>query len=151
MAAVIAALEPCELLLGLKWPNDLVAWHGESLVKLGGIIGEMSQGSMTLGVGVNFSAAPRIPERAIPPACLAELGVQRLPDRLALAEEMLSRWQALEQAPAPAFHWPQAEEAIRWEEGQGTCLGWAEDGRLQVRTARGVELLSVGDVRGLRA
>jgi BirA family biotin operon repressor/biotin-[acetyl-CoA-carboxylase] ligase len=151
MAAVIAALEPCGLGLGLKWPNDLVAWHEDRLVKLGGILGEMSRGSMTLGVGVNLHAAPLIPGRAIPRASLASLGIQHLPDRLALAEEVLSRWQALEHAPEPAFLWPQEGEAIRWEGGQGTCLGWAEDGRLKVRKDLGEEWLSVGDVSGLRA
>lgn len=51
----------------------------------------------------------------------------------------------------PAFYWPVAGEAIRWGEGSGTCLGWAEDGRLKVRTAKGEEWLSVGDVSGLRS
>lgn len=150
MAAVIVVLEPAGVSLGLKWPNDLVAWRGERLVKLGGIIGELSKGHMILGVGVNLTAAPVIPDRAIPPACLADLGAGPIAERGALAEEILSRWMDLEHVPAPPFLWPQEDEAIRWEEGQGTCLGWAEDGRLKVRTERGVELLSVGDVSGLR-
>jgi BirA family transcriptional regulator, biotin operon repressor / biotin---[acetyl-CoA-carboxylase] ligase len=149
MAAVIAALEPCGVMLGLKWPNDLVAWQEKRLVKLGGIIGEMGKGQMVLGVGVNLTDAPVIPDRAIPPASLASLGIRDMPDRLALAEEILSRWQDLEHAPTPAFQWPQEGDAIRWEGGQGTCLGWAEDGRLKVRTDKGIELLSVGDVSGL--
>lgn len=151
MTAVIEALEPCGLVLGLKWPNDLVAWKDGRLVKLGGIIGELSKGHMVLGVGVNLTAAPTIPDRAIPPASLAGLGAGRLPDRLALAEEILSRWQDLEHVPEPPFSWPQEGDAVRWEEGQGVCLGWAEDGRLKVRTEKGLEQLSVGDVRGLRA
>jgi len=44
MAAVAEALEPDGLVLGLKWPNDLVAWRDGRLVKLGGIIGELDQG-----------------------------------------------------------------------------------------------------------
>jgi len=150
MAAVIGALESCGVTLGLKWPNDLVAWEKDHLVKLGGIIGEMSKGQMILGVGVNLTVAPVIPGRAIPPASLVGLGAPRLPHRLTLAEEILSRWEDLEHAPAPAFLWPQEEEAIRWEAGQGICLGWAEDGRLKVQTTQGLELLSVGDVSGLR-
>jgi BirA family transcriptional regulator, biotin operon repressor / biotin---[acetyl-CoA-carboxylase] ligase len=149
MSAVIAALDPCEVTLGLKWPNDLVAWESDHLVKLGGIIGELNRGHMILGVGVNLTAAPVIPGRAIPPASLSALGAKRIPDRRALAEAILSRWQDLENVPPHPFTWPQEDEVIRWEEGQGTCLGWAEDGRLQVRTAKGVELLSVGDVSGL--
>jgi BirA family biotin operon repressor/biotin-[acetyl-CoA-carboxylase] ligase len=150
MAAVIAALDPCEVTLGLKWPNDLVAWSSGRLVKLGGIIGELSRGRMILGVGVNLVAAPALPDRPIPPASLAALGARHLPDRLALAEEILARWQDLEQVPGAPFTWPQEGDAIRWEAGQGTCLGWAEDGRLEVRTAHGVERLSIGDVSGLR-
>lgn len=151
MTAVIEVLEPCGLALGLKWPNDLVAWKDGSLVKLGGIIGELSKGHMVLGVGVNLTAAPTIPDRAIPPASLAGLGAGWLPDRPALAEEILSRWQDLEHVPEPSFTWPREGDAVRWEEGQGVCLGWAEDGRLKVRTEKGLEQLSVGDVRGLRA
>jgi BirA family biotin operon repressor/biotin-[acetyl-CoA-carboxylase] ligase len=150
MAAVIAALEPCGVTLGLKWPNDLVAWRESRLVKLGGIIGEMARDSMTLGVGVNLWDAPLIPHRPIPPASLVSLGGRNLPDRGLLAEEILSRWQDLEHAPEPAFHWPAAGDSIRWEGGQGLCEGWAEDGRLRVHTEQGLEFLSVGDVSGLR-
>ena len=150
MAAVIVALEPYGATLGLKWPNDLVAWVDGGLVKLGGIIGEMSRGHAILGVGVNLTGAPDLPDRPIPPASLLAVGGRDLPPRLTLAEEILSRWQHLEHVPEPAFLWPEEGEAIRWEEGQGTCLGWEADGRLRVRTAHGVELLSVGDVSGLR-
>ena len=93
---------------------------------------------------------PVIPDRPIPPAALASLGASHLPDRRALAEEILSRWQDLEHAPEPSFLWPEVGDRIRWEGGEGTCEGWAEDGRLRVRTGKGVELLSVGDVSGLR-
>ncbi len=150
MAAVIVALEPCGVTLGLKWPNDLVAWRGDRLVKLGGIIGEMGRDSVTLGVGVNLADAPILPDRPIPPASLVSLGGRNLPDRVRLAEEVLSRWQDLEHAPEPAFRWPETGDGIRWEGGQGTCLGWEEDGRLRVDTEKGLELLSVGDVSGLR-
>ena len=151
MAAVSLALEPCGVMLGLKWPNDLVALREGRLVKLGGIIGETGKGHTILGVGVNLVAAPEIPGRAIPPASLASLGGSHLPDRLALAEEILSRWEHLDHAGEPAFLWPAEGDPIRWEEGEGTCLGWAPDGRLGVRTAAGDRLLSVGDVSGLRA
>jgi BirA family biotin operon repressor/biotin-[acetyl-CoA-carboxylase] ligase len=150
MSAVIVALDPCEVTLGLKWPNDLVAWKGDRLVKLGGIIGELSKGTMILGVGVNLTSAPMIADRAIAPASLAAMGARFIPDRLVLAEEILSRWQDLEHVPEPCFAWPQEGDAIRWEGGQGICQGWAEDGRLKVDTAQGLERLSVGDVSGLR-
>ncbi|MDP2874605.1 MAG: hypothetical protein Q8O00_00385, partial [Holophaga sp.] len=61
MAAVIEILEPCGLHMGLKWPNDLVAWHQGRLVKLGGIIGEFKGDRMILGLGLNLRSAPSLP------------------------------------------------------------------------------------------
>src|SRR5262249_13519049 len=58
MGAVIAALDSCDVALGLKWPNDLVAWREGTLVKLGGILGERVGGRLILGVGVNLEVAP---------------------------------------------------------------------------------------------
>ena len=75
MAAAARVLDPEGLLLGLKWPNDLVAWKDGRLVKLGGILGEQVGGRLILGLGVNLTDAPQIPGRAIPPACLKELGM----------------------------------------------------------------------------
>ncbi len=156
MSAVIAALascsrDSCALELGLKWPNDLVAWENGRLVKLGGIIGETAKGCIVFGVGVNLSDAPAIPGRSIPPSCLAWLGARLVPDSLDLARNILSRWQDLESAPEPLFRWPGEGDGIRWETGQGVCMGWAQDGRLEVRTDKGLERLSVGDVSGLIA
>ncbi len=116
---------------------------------MGGIIGELSKGSVIMGVGVNLTDAPVIPDRAIPPASLVSLGGRDIPDRLGLAREILSRWQDLESAPEPPFLWPQVGDAVRWEEGQGICQGWAADGRLKVQTPDGLDCLSVGDVSGL--
>ena len=82
MGAVAEVLEPCGLNLGLKWPNDLVAWRGQQLVKLGGILGEQRGDRVILGLGLNLHAAPSIPGRAIPPASLAELGPEAITERL---------------------------------------------------------------------
>jgi len=149
MGAVIDALAPYGVELGLKWPNDLVGRREGRLVKVGGIIGEISKGRLILGVGVNLKAAPEIPDRPIPPACLVELGATPIPDARMLALAILARWEDLAKAAEPSFRWPQEGDAIRWEEGQGICEGWAEDGRLKVRTDQGAELLSVGDVNAL--
>jgi len=149
MAAVAEVLEPCGLKLGLKWPNDLVAWKGDRLVKLGGIIGEQKGERVILGLGLNLRAAPSIPERAIPPASLAELGARELPETLDLARTVLEAWQDLSVIRMPAFHWPAPGDAIRWEEGEGICEGWMEDGQLAVRTIQGSRALSGGDVSGL--
>src|ERR1035438_6349942 len=79
MAAAARVLDPEGRALGLKWPNDLVAWKGGRLVKLGGIIGEQFGDRLILGLGVNLTAAPEIPGRAIPPACLRDLGLESPP------------------------------------------------------------------------
>lgn len=146
MAAAIAVLPAPGL--GLKWPNDLVGRRGGGLVKLGGILGERSGSRLILGLGVNLHAAPDLPERAFPAACLADLGA--VPSVEDFARSVLQAWADLAAAPEPPFRWPAEGDLLRWEEGEGACLGWEPDGRLKVATAFGVQRLSAGDVRGLR-
>lgn len=148
MAAAARSLDPEGQTLGLKWPNDLVAWKEGRLVKLGGILGEQSGGKLLLGLGVNLTGAPEIPGRAVPPACLAELGLTGSnPEDSAAA--IIHEWSDLAQDLQPLFRWPEPGTAIRWEDGQGTCLGWESDGRLKVATAEGIRRLSAGDVAGM--
>jgi BirA family biotin operon repressor/biotin-[acetyl-CoA-carboxylase] ligase len=148
MAAAAQVLDPERRMLGLKWPNDLVAWQGGHLVKLGGILGEQIGGRLILGLGVNLTEAPTLPGRAIPPACLQELGLKP-PPALDLAGLITEFWRDLAQDHQPLFKWPEAGAAIHWEDGQGTCLGWEPDGRLKVATAEGIRRLSSGDISGL--
>lgn len=151
MAAAAEFLESWGADLGLKWPNDLVAWQKGRLVKLGGIIGQIRGEFLVLGAGINLRSAPAIPGRAIPPASLADLlpADAALPDPLRLAQDLLAAWEDLDTHREPRFRWPQSGDAIRWEAGQGVCQGWLDDGRLAVRTAAGVENLVAGDVAGL--
>ncbi|HEY3399122.1 MAG TPA: hypothetical protein VGK03_00695 [Geothrix sp.] len=148
MAAAARVLDPDGRVLGLKWPNDLVAWRDGRLVKLGGILGEQVGGRLILGLGVNLTSAPDIPGRAIPPACLKDLGLRTsyISD---LAVHIAKSWSNLAQNIQPLFRWPEAGAPLRWEDGQGACLGWEPDGRLKVATAEGVRRLSVGDIRGM--
>jgi BirA family biotin operon repressor/biotin-[acetyl-CoA-carboxylase] ligase len=148
MAAAAAVLDPEGRMLGLKWPNDLVAWRGGHLVKLGGILGEQIGGRLILGLGVNLTKAPVIPGRAIPPACLRELGLES-PPVPALAVSILNSWTDLTQDLQPLFRWPEAGTPLSWEDGQGTCLGWELDGRLKLATAEGIRRLSSGEISGL--
>ncbi len=148
MTAASQVLDPEGRILGLKWPNDLVAWKDGRLVKLGGILGEQIGGRLILGLGVNLTSAPVIPGRAIPPACLMDLGLAA-PARPTLAMHITKSWNDLAQYLQPLFRWPEAGTPLRWEDGQGTCLGWEPDGRLKVATAEGVRRLSAGDVTGL--
>ena len=148
MGAVAELLQTKERPLGLKWPNDLVAWHEGRLVKLGGILGELQGDRMILGLGVNLLSAPRIPNRPIPPASLAGLGLEA-PLPLALAQKIMKAWSRWNRSPHPAFLWPSPGDTITWEEGQGRCTQWLEDGRLEVRVPGGTLKLSAGDVHGL--
>jgi BirA family biotin operon repressor/biotin-[acetyl-CoA-carboxylase] ligase len=148
MSAAASVLDPAGQTLGLKWPNDLVAWIDGRLVKLGGILGEQSGGRLILGLGVNLAEAPAISGRAIPPACLKDLGLPT-PTPGDLARDITLLWSDLERDIQPLFRWPQTGTALRWEDGQGTCLGWEPDGRLKVTMAEGIRRLSAGDISGL--
>lgn len=148
MTAAASVLDPEGRILGLKWPNDLVAWRGGRLVKVGGILGEQVGGRLILGLGVNLRSAPDIPGRAFPPACLRDLGLTPPPIQ-PLADRIAKSWNDLERDSQPPFRWPEAGTPIHWEEGQGTCLGWEPDGRLKVATSAGLQRLSAGEVRGL--
>ena len=149
MAAVAEVLESTGAVLGLKWPNDLVAYHHGLLVKVGGIIGQTKGDRTLLGVGVNLLSAPRIPGRAIPPACLADLCPGPLADPTTLALAILDAWQDLTLPREPAFRWPAPGQAVRWEAGEGVCEAWLDDGRLAVSTREGVQRLTAGDLVGM--
>jgi BirA family biotin operon repressor/biotin-[acetyl-CoA-carboxylase] ligase len=142
MAAVLDVLEPCGLTLGLKWPNDLVAYQQigqrRSLVKVGGIIGDQKDGSLILGLGLNLFDAPEIPDRVIPPASLLSLGASDIPDAAELAMRILSEWLVLTTERLVVVRWPGQGDAIRWEDGRGVCQGWEPDGRLAVQTQSGL-------------
>lgn len=143
-------LDPPGTVLGLKWPNDLVARRGQGFVKAGGILGEFQGDRLLLGLGVNFTAAPELPDRCIPPTSLADLGLEP-PDREALALALLEDWWSLGEAPEPAFRWPTQGEAVRWEGGgQGIVLGWEEDGRLRIANAGGIQRIAVGEVNSIQ-
>jgi BirA family biotin operon repressor/biotin-[acetyl-CoA-carboxylase] ligase len=148
MAAAAGVLDPEGLRLGLKWPNDLVAWQDGHLVKLGGILGEQIGERLILGLGVNLIEAPRIPGRAIPPACLKDLGIMA-PPMVNLTAAIIKLWNTLDHDVQVLFRWPEAGTPIHWEEGQGTCLSWEPDGRLKVVTAEGIRRLSAGEITGL--
>lgn len=148
MAKVAVCLLDCGVELGLKWPNDLVARKDGRLVKLGGIIGEKAGERLIIGLGVNLRSAPRLEDRAIPAASLAELGAA-VPDSRVLARAILDSWENFNGGLGPAFLWPEGGTPIRWEKGQGVAMGWEEDGRLKVATASGIERLSAAEISGL--
>ncbi|MCL1893263.1 MAG: hypothetical protein FWG02_03355 [Holophagaceae bacterium] len=150
MVATAEVLKPCGVRLGLKWPNDLVAYRqpDKSLVKVGGIIGEQKESCTMLGLGVNLYSAPDMPGRAIPPVALIDLGAVNVPNNIDLAKSILTAWNNLG-THTLAFRWPERGDLIQWEDGSGICQGWEPDGRLAVQTESGLELLTAGDIRGL--
>ena len=139
MSAVAAILELHGMPLGIKWPNDLVAWKSGRLVKLGGVIGKVKYNRMILGVGLNIWSAPIITDRTIPPACLKEIypNITSLPTTLKLARMILNAWENLTDQWEPSFYWPKIGDLIRYDEGEGICEGWLSDGRLAVRNMSG--------------
>lgn len=149
MLAAMGVLASTGVELGLKWPNDLVAWKEGRLVKVGGILGELKGDRIILGLGVNLTAAPNLPDRPFPPASLADLGTRGIPDGAALARTILESWEDLSSPGRPSFRWPEPGDAVAWEVGQGRVEGWLEDGRLRVRTPDGLLDLTGGDLRGL--
>jgi BirA family biotin operon repressor/biotin-[acetyl-CoA-carboxylase] ligase len=149
MAAVVEVLEPCGAALGLKWPNDLVAWREGRLVKVGGIIGHLKGERALLGLGINLGSAPSLPGRPIQPACLKDLGTE-VPEAKALARAILDAWGDLEATRVPPFLWPGPGDRIRWEDGEGVCLGWREDGQLRVEVSGQIRDLTAGDISGIR-
>ena len=150
MATAARLLDPGGRTLGLKWPNDLVAWKEGQLRKVGGILGEQVGGRLILGLGVNLTTAPEIPGRAVPPVARVDLGLGPL-EPLDAARDIANAWNDLGEMPPPAFLWPRPEMPIQWEGGQGICLGWEPDGRLRVAAASGLLRLSAGDVQALGA
>ena len=137
-------------LLGLKWPNDLVAWNDGRLVKVGGVIGELVGSRLLLGLGVNLAAAPELGGAALPPTSLSALGLS-VPDPEQLALRILAAWEGLPPAPEPGFCWPAQGEAIQWQDGQGVVLGWEKDGRLRLANQLGIQRLGAGEIIGLRS
>lgn len=83
--APLIAVPPAET--GLKWPNDVLARGG----KLAGILAEVAQPFVVLGVGLNVTQAP---EEVDPDATsLLDLGVAA-PDRNRIASRLLRELEA---------------------------------------------------------
>lgn len=128
----------------LKWPNDLLL----SETKLGGILVEVADGTVTAGCGLNVYWA-EAPNYAT--GLLAEDPGPDFATRLAHA------WadEFLEIAEGGHTHWPEAEyrEAcitigveVAWSDGSGTAVDLAPSGALVVDTAEGRVEITSGDV-----
>jgi BirA family biotin operon repressor/biotin-[acetyl-CoA-carboxylase] ligase len=124
----------------VKWPND-VQVDGR---KVAGVLieGRPHEGWAVVGIGVNVSAAPDLPDAAAldrddVEAVLGEL-LAALETRL--AEPKAAALQALRARDALLG------EDVRWEGGEGVAAGIDPDGGLRVTTGAGERVLSAGEV-----
>lgn len=138
----------------LKWPNDLLV----DGAKVSGILLEGAKGGVIVGIGVNLSVAPEVPDR--PTTSIANLGGAVSRDTFAeclakaFAEELI-RWRS-EGLAAVIQRWQQAAHPIgtplRVGDGdgerlEGTFAGLAADGALQLRLADGtMRVIHAGEV-----
>jgi BirA family biotin operon repressor/biotin-[acetyl-CoA-carboxylase] ligase len=158
LLAAAAAAEVCAN-LGirpiLKWPNDLLVGQR----KLAGILceaqGSPNQWTAVVGIGLNL----RTPEEGWPvdvPATALDVAIDETPTPLAMAEELLKRFESwlarVEEeglspvieawrtyGPAPGT--PMAQGKIR-----GGFAGLAPDGSLRLQTRDGIVTIHAGDV-----
>ncbi|MFN4239732.1 MAG: biotin--[acetyl-CoA-carboxylase] ligase [Erythrobacter cryptus] len=142
--------------LALKWPNDVLLDGG----KLSGILLEMVQGRIIIGIGVNLAHAPQVPDRRT--AALADVTAPPAPEdfapRLAARfAERLAAWRAFGLAPIlsafllRSIHAPGAPVTVHDSDGariSGTFAGLDEaDGALRLRLADGRErAIRAGDI-----
>lgn len=145
--------------LRLKWPNDVLV-EGAKLV---GVLTEAAAGPegeiawLAFGIGANLAVAPDLPDRATT-SLLRESGKAPMPEELAPAlMAAIDHWRARRQsegfevvrqawlARGPALGAPLS---LRQPGGvvQGGFAGLAGDGRLLLRTPRGLEAFVTGEV-----
>jgi BirA family biotin operon repressor/biotin-[acetyl-CoA-carboxylase] ligase len=124
----------------VKWPND-VQVEGR---KVAGVLveGRPHEGWAVVGIGVNVSAAPDLPEAAA-------LGRE---DVEAVLAELLAALEArLAEPAALSLDALRARDAllgvrIEWDGGEGVGAGIDPDGGLRVTTDAGERVLSAGEV-----
>lgn len=151
-----AALVGEGAVLALKWPNDVLLDGG----KLSGILLEMVQGRIIIGIGVNLAHAPQVPERRT--AALADVtappAAEEFAARLAACfAERLAAWRTFGLAPIlsafllRSIHAPGTPVTVHDSDGAritGTFAGLDEaDGALRLRLADGRErAIRAGDI-----
>jgi BirA family biotin operon repressor/biotin-[acetyl-CoA-carboxylase] ligase len=124
----------------VKWPND-VQVDGR---KVAGVLveGRPHEGWAVVGIGVNVSAAPDLPEAV----ALGRDDVEAVLGELLAALEV-----RLEEPRAASLDVLRARDAllgvrISWDGGEGVGAGIDPDGGLRVTTNAGERVLSAGEV-----
>jgi len=149
LAARRALAAATGVVVGLKWPNDLVVADG----KLGGILTEADGDLVVIGCGLNLWWPD--PPQGIAAAAALDPG----PD---LAAGIAGRWaeEVLAVATGDREAWGRAEyltacvtlgTEISWDpDGAGRAVTVDDSGGLVVETATGVVTLTSGEVRAVR-
>ncbi len=157
LAEAAAEIDPAPAALRLKWPNDLLR-HG---AKCAGILAETSldpEGRLawlSLGIGVNLTHAPALPDR--PTSCL---GAAEPPEafaaRLIVRLDHWARRQATGGFAPVRAAWlalgPALGTSITLRDGPvegGAFAGLAEDGALLLERDDGLHVLRSGEIERL--
>lgn len=141
---------PCQL----KWPNDVLV----SGRKIAGVLGESRGGVVILGIGLNVNQdESELPERPVLPATslFAVDGIRRrraplLAELLFELEQLYGHWlggRLSELAGELASRDYLRGRHVTVGDVTGTAVGIAPDGRLEVETSAGRQLVASGDVR----
>jgi BirA family biotin operon repressor/biotin-[acetyl-CoA-carboxylase] ligase len=124
----------------VKWPNDVLV-DGR---KVAGVLveGRPHEGWAVVGIGVNVSAAPDLPEAA---------ALERDDVEAVLAELLAALELRLKEPRAASLDALRARDAllgvrIEWDGGEGVGAGIDPDGGLRVTTDAGERVLSAGEV-----
>lgn len=150
LAKAVAALAP-DVDAQLKWPNDLLI----DGAKCAGILMERTGNSVVIGIGVNLTSAPALPDR--PTATLADNGAAIDRDHFAGAlgiamMDALWTWRqegmaSIVRAWTPRAHPPGTPLRVSEQGLDGFFDGLAEDGALRLRREGGeTMLIHAGDV-----
>jgi BirA family biotin operon repressor/biotin-[acetyl-CoA-carboxylase] ligase len=133
------------IVVGLRWPNDLVQRAG----KIGGLLVESGDGTVVVGCGINMlwsnpmtGAAALFPtaQDAVSPRDLATAWAGRFLERMALP---LDEWGVDEYRRSCIT----VGRSVSYPSGSGTATGISDDGALLVETANGTVAVSSGEVR----
>lgn len=137
----------------IKWPNDLLIGGA----KLSGVLLERAGDAVVVGIGVNLSHHPDLPDRPATSLAAQGVAVAAAPFAEVLAESFarwLSRWRGegldpIRQRWLDRAHPKGTALTARLSDGtaiDGLFEGLTAQGALMLRTPTGVELIHAGDV-----
>ena len=133
------------IVVGLRWPNDLVLDAG----KTGGILAEASDGRIVVGCGINLMWSDPMPGAA---ALVDDEAAAGQP--LDLATAWVDRFLARESRPPDDWGIEDYRKAcvtigrrVSYAAGTGTAVSIDDDGALIVETATGRVTVTSGEVR----